>query len=375
MRTRSVRFGVITVVAALALVTAACGSTNKSGGGESSSTTAAKLTGTLKGSGATFPNSFYQQAIQVFQKGQPGLTLTYDAKGSGGGQTDLQGNLVQWAGSDDPVKSEDLPKFKGEFLYFPTVAAPITVSYNLSGVSKLQLSGETTAKIFTRAVKTWNDPAIAADNPGVTLPSTAITVVHRSDSSGTTANFTKFLASAAPSVWTTGSSKTPAWATDTTGAEKNSGVANAVKQTAGAIGYVDFADAKAAGLAFAAVKNKNGEYVAPSLDAASKAVEGASVQSNLLYDPINSAAAGAYPITAPTWVLVYKSQPDANTVANLKGWLTFLLGPGQSGAESVNFAALPSSLALKAVAQLDQISVGGGSASTTTAGSTTTAMK
>lgn len=313
----------------------------------------------LKGSGATFPNNFYQAAIQVYQADRPDITITYDAKGSGAGQTDLQGNLVQWAGSDDPVDDEDLPKFRGEFLYFPTVAAPITVAYNVAGLPKLALSPETLAKLFTRAVTAWNDPAIAADNPGVALPSTKVTVVHRSDSSGTTANFTEFLARAAPAVWTGGSSKAPSWAAGTVGAEANAGVANAVKQADGAIGYVDYAAAVASKLAFAAIENRSGEYVAPSLEAAQKAVAGATPQPNLLYDPIDSSAAGAYPIVAPTWVLVYRHQPDQQTVDDLKGWLTFLLSEGQRAASTVDFAALPPALAQQAIDQLDRITVGG----------------
>src|SRR4029453_9808276 len=146
-------------------------------------------------------------------------------------------------------------------LYVPTVAAPITVSFNLAGVDKLQLSPETVAKIFSRTVKTWNDAAIAQDNPGVTLPATAITVAHRSDGSGTTSNFTKYLAAAAPHDWKLRRGDTGQGAADPQGGAKNTGVAQIVKQAAGGIGYVDFADAKASGLKFAAIKNKEGKYL------------------------------------------------------------------------------------------------------------------
>lgn len=364
------RRGLTLLVAGVTLVAAACGSDGNSSGSPETTAATVTVSGTLKGSGASFPDKFYQAAIQAFAGEQPNLTITYEAKGSGGGQTDLQGQLVDFAGSDDPVKDEDLDKFAGPFLYFPTVSAPITVAYHLPGVSDLRLSAETVGSIFGGAITTWNDAAIAADNPGVTLPSTSITIVHRSDSSGTTANFTKFLAAAGGDDWTLGSGKTISWPNGATGAEKNSGVANAIKSAEGAIGYVDYADAKASGLSFAAIKNADGEFIEPSLAATSIALDGAKVEDNLLYDPINASTKGAYPIAAPTWILVYVEQPDQATADNLKAFLEFLLTTGQESAESVDFAPLPQSLAAKALAQLDEIVVAGaGAGATTTTGS------
>jgi len=356
------------VMMTFGLIATACGSDDTVDLGSGATSAEASLSGTLKGSGASFPDKFYQAAIQAFGQAQPNLTITYEAKGSGGGQTDLQGQLVDFAGSDDPVKDEDFDKFAGEFLYFPTVAAPITVAYNLPGVSELKLSGATLGGIFGGSITTWNDAAIAADNPGVTLPETKVTIVHRSDSSGTTANFTKFLAAAGGRGWTLGSGKTIAWPNGSTGAEKNSGVANAIKAASGAIGYVDFADAKASGLTFAAIQNKEGEFVEPSLEATSLALAGAAVESNLLYNPVNANGKGVYPIAAPTWILVYKQQPDQKAVDNLKGWLEFLLTTGQESAETVDFAPLPERLLTKARAQLDDIVVTGASSTTTTVG-------
>jgi phosphate transport system substrate-binding protein len=265
---------------------------------------------------------------------------------------------VQFAGTDSLVKDEDKAKFKGPFLYFPTVAAPITVSYNVTGIDKLQLSGETLAGIFATTIKTWNDPKIAADNPGVTLPATAITVVHRSDGSGTTNNFTKYLTKAGGAAWTLSSGDTVNWDPSTQGAEKNSGVAGAVKGANGAIGYVDLADAVNAGLKSASVKNKAGKYVEPKLPGASAALEGATVKDDLTYDPIDAAGDASYPITSPTWIIVYTSQPDQATADALKGWLGFILTDGQKTASSVGYAALPCSLQTKAVAQLSSIKVG-----------------
>jgi phosphate transport system substrate-binding protein len=167
---------------------------------------------TLNGSGSTFQKPFNQAVIEAFTKANSGITVNYAGGGSGKGKTDLQTKTVDFAGTDSLVKEEDLSKYQGgTILYFPTVASPITVSYNLSGVDSLKLSPATLAKIFSGKVTKWNDPAIAADNSGVTLPDTAITVVHRADASGTTSNFTKYLTAAGGSDWTLGSGDTVQW--------------------------------------------------------------------------------------------------------------------------------------------------------------------
>src|SRR6266542_2519986 len=185
---------------------AACGDDKKdsSSGSSKGSTNETSLAATtLNASGATFPMPFYEQVIAKFAEKHSGVTINYGGGGSGKGRTDLQTGVVDWAGSDGLVKAEDVAKYKGPFLYFPTVAAPITVSYHVEGLDSLQLSPDTIAKIFQRQIKTGNDKAIATDNPGAKLPSTAITVAHRSDGSGTTENFTKFLKAAATAgMWT-----------------------------------------------------------------------------------------------------------------------------------------------------------------------------
>jgi len=359
----------LAIVTSLGLVGAACSKsadTTSTGSGGTTAGSAAPgpkvsetLSGTLNGSGATFPAPFYEESINGMKDAAPKLTINYGGGGSGKGKQELQDQVVQWAGTDSLVKEEDKAKFKGgAFLYFPTVAAPITVSYNVKGLDKLQLSGPTLGKIFGGKVTTWNDPAIAGDNPGTTLPSTPIKVVHRSDGSGTTNNFTKFLKSAGGSDWTLDSGDTVNWPADQTGANGNAGVAQAVKNTDGAVGYVDFSDAKASSLTFASIKNKDGQFVAPSLEGASAALATAEVKDDLTYSPINTAGAKTYPITASTYVIVYQKQPDATQGANIKGWLTYLLTTGQGEAASVDFAKLPDSLQAKAIAQLDKIQVG-----------------
>ena len=236
---------------------------------------AKKLSATLNGSGSTFQLAYDQAAIQAFTAKNSGVTINYAGGGSGKGRQDFSDQVVDFAGTDAAYPSADVAKVKGgEFFYIPTVVAPITVSYNLSGVKKLQLSASTIAKIFQLTITKWNDPAIAADNPKATLPSTNITVARRSDSSGTTNNFTMFLTKAAPSDWKLGASSTINWPSGTQGGNGNAGVAQIVKSTDGAIGYVDFSDAKATGLTFAAVKNQSLKFVAPSLKSAALAASG-----------------------------------------------------------------------------------------------------
>jgi phosphate transport system substrate-binding protein len=368
-----VRKGVLTalaLVAALGLTAAACGgddgdsssSTTAAAGSASgagqATTTQAQVTATLASSGATFPKAFYEESIASFKKVQPGITQAYGAGGSGKGRQDLADQLVDWAGSDAPVPDADLPKFKGgKVLYFPTVSAPITVSYNLSGVDKLQLSADTIAKIFQRQIRTWNDAAIAADNPGVKLPATNITVAHRSDGSGTTQNFTGFLVAAAPTTWTLKTGSTVEWPADTQAANGNAGVASIVKGTDGAIGYVDLSDAKATGLKFASVKNQAGKYVAPTIEGTEAALSTAQVQPNLIYNPIWAPGDASYPISAPTWILVYQTQTDKNKGAALKAWLGYVLGDAQDTANDLDFANLPDNILDPALAQIDQIVV------------------
>jgi phosphate transport system substrate-binding protein len=345
-------FSRLLLVGAALVVLASCGGDDN--GGTSSGTTASGLSGTLKASGASFPDAYYQEVISAYKEKAPDVTVNYNSVGSGTGKKEFGQGLTDFAGSDSTVKDSDgVPA--GSFLYVPTVAAPITVSYNLSGVDKLQLSPDTLAKIFQTDIKKWNHQAIAADNPGVTLPDKNITIAHRSDGSGTTNNFTKYLAAAAPSTWKLGSGDTVAWPAGTQGGEKNTGVAQIIQQSDGGIGYVDFSDALETKLALASIKNKDGQFVAPSLEGASAAVDGAEVKDDLTYNPLNAAGASSYPITAPTYLLVKTKYDDANKANLVKGFVNYVLTDGQTIAKDVNFAALPSSLQQKALAQLNKV--------------------
>jgi phosphate transport system substrate-binding protein len=364
-------FGALAVVCGVAVIAAACGddsgsqtgnttqAPSQSGGNGATTTSGAPVKGTIAGSGATFPKPFYDEMIIDFQDANPGATVTYAGGGSGKGRTDLQEQLVDFAGSDGVVNPADVPKYKGgAFLYFPTVTAPITVSYNLSGVDDLKLTPEVIAKIFQRQITSWDDPAIKADNPNAKL-SGNIVVAHRSDGSGTTENFTKFLnKSVGPNggnIWTLGSGSTVEWPADTQAGNGNGGVAQIIKDTPGAVGYVDLSDAKATSLSFAQVKNKAGTFLEPTLEGASAAAQGATINADLTYDPLWADGADAYPIAAPTWILVYQNQSDKTKAETTKAFLRFILTDGQDMANDLDYAQLPEALQQKAIAQLDQI--------------------
>jgi phosphate transport system substrate-binding protein len=336
-------------LAAVTLIGAGCGSSGNGSSGGSS------LSGTVNGSGSTFQLPFQQQAIQDFKTIQSGITVNYGGGGSGKGRTDLASGVVNYAGSDAPVPPAEQSGFNGKtVLYFPVVIAPITISYNLPGVSTLKLTGKDIAEIFQANITTWNNPAIAADNPGVKLPSTPIVIARRSDSSGTTENFTAYLTKSAGTTWKLGSSSTVSWPATSRGGNGNGGVASIVKSTTGAIGYVDYPDAKAAALTFAQVQNSSGKFVAPSQSSASAAAASVPIASNLTFSAINAPAADAYPITYQSWVLVIQSQ-SANMAKLLRSYVGYLVGSGQKLLPALGYTPLPSNLQSKAQAQVSKI--------------------
>jgi phosphate transport system substrate-binding protein len=343
-------------LAAVALAAACSSGGSSSSGNGSSGGGSAKLSGTLNASGSTFQTTFQQAAIQAFKSVQPGITVNYGGGGSGKGRTDLASGVVNFAGSDSPIPAKEASNFKGKtILYFPVVIGPITLSYNLSGVKNLKLDAPTIAKIFQGEIKTWNDPAITALNPGVSLPGTAITIARRSDSSGTTQNFSEFLVKSAPGVWKLGSSSTINWPASSRGGNGNGGVDSIIKSTPGAIGYVDYADAKASNLVYASVKNQAGVYVAPSPSSASAAASHDQVASDLTFSSVWQPGASSYPITYQSWDLVNAAQSSSSTAANLKAYLGYLLGDGQKLLPELNYAPLPANIDSMAKAQLSKI--------------------
>ena len=376
IKVRTSRFGTVVAVLTAALAIAACGSSSSSsssksggsGGASSSSSSASSgAPATLNGAGSTLAAPIYQQWGSTLKN--QGLTVNYNPVGSGAGVADLQSATVQFAGSDPGLKPTDTAKMKGPALQFPVAFGAVTVSYNLPGVkSGLKLDGATIADIYLGKIKSWNDPAIAKLNPGMKLPSTSITVVHRSDSSGTTKAFTTFLEDYSP-TWKSqvGADKDVKWPTGT-GAAKNAGVAAAVKQTSGAIGYVEQAYALVNNFTYAAVKNSHGQYILPTIANTSAAATGLTVPKDLGISTINQGGPAAYPIVSQTFLDVYKDPcksggASSSTASGLKRFLTYAVGPGQqtlgSGGNKLPYAPLPSGLVAKDMTQLGTMTCNG----------------
>ena len=318
----------------------------------------ASISGDIKGSGASFPDAFYQEAIGGLGDVAPGLTVTYEAVGSSSGREAFAQNLNDFAGTDSLVKDGEGIE-ADDFFYIPTTAASVAVVYNLPSVDELNLDGDTIAKIFQRDITTWNDPAIAATNEGVDLPDTSITVARRSDGSGTTKNFTTYLETAAPDTWTLGSDDTVEWPADTEGGQQNPGVAGIVTGTEGAIGYIDFGNAVELDLQMANVANQEGNFVAPSVEATQAALDSADLADDLSYNPLYGPGADAYPITAPTYIMVRTAYSDAAIGEAVVEFVRWLITDGaDTYAAEVGYAPIPESFRTKAFEKLDAVEIG-----------------
>jgi phosphate transport system substrate-binding protein len=366
---RSNRWLAAGAAAVLALGVAACGSNDESpsGGasGDSSSSSGAKQGGTINGAGATFPAPVYTEWAARF-KDSTGTTVNYQAVGSGGGIAQFTAGTVDFGATDAAMKPEEeaAAKKKGDPVHIPTVLGAVTISYKVSGVDKgLKLDGATIANIFLGKIKKWNDPAIAKVSGNTNLPDKDITVCHRSDESGTTKNFTQFLADYSKQ-WESGPGvdKTVKWPVGT-GAKGNDGVAGCVKQTDGAVGYVEQAYALQNDFTTAAVKNKEGQFVEPSLEATSAAGVGAQVPDDLKFSTINAPGAKTYPISAVTFLLVWQDQCKVGikpaTAKLIKSWLDYALGGGQEVAPDLEYAPLPDPIKQKAQAKVDALQCNG----------------
>jgi phosphate transport system substrate-binding protein len=320
----------------------------------------------LSGAGSTFVAPMMSVWTKAYATANS-VQVAYQSVGSGAGIAQLQANTVDFGDSDAYMKDSDIAKGKGPVVQIPLVQAPVVVVYNLPGVaSGLKFDGQTIGKIFSGGITVWNDPAITALNPGITLPSTPIAVAHRSDGSGTTAIFTDFLTQTSP-AWvtalggsTTSVGKTVAWPVGI-GGKGNDGVSAVVSQTAGGIGYVELDYAIAQHQTYADVKNKAGVFVQPCEQTAAAATVGiTSYPSDLRVDIVNqSSNAQAYPITGLTWALVYQNQTKAATAAALVNFFSWVLTKGQDLTGSVNYTPLGPTLQALCIAQLKKITVNG----------------
>jgi phosphate transport system substrate-binding protein len=348
---------VVVACSSLALGVAACGSDNSSS--SSTDSGSAQKGGTISGAGATFPAPVYSEWAARFKEKQS-TTVNYQPIGSGGGIAQFTAGTVDFGATDSAMKDEEITaaKAKGDPVHVPTVLGAVTISYNVSGVEKgLKLDGATAADIFLGKITSWDDKAIAGMNSAAKLPATKISVCHRSDESGTTKNFTSFLA-AYSKAWESGPGvdKSVKWPTGT-GAKGNDGVAACVKQTDGAVGYVEQAYALQNNFTTAAVKNKEGNFVEPSLDATSAAGAAAKPPEDLRFSTIDAPGPDTYPIAAVTFLLVYqdpcKAGLDATKAGLLKDWLDYALGDGQAVAPELQYAPLPDSIKAMAQAKVD----------------------
>ncbi|MCU1591789.1 MAG: Phosphate-binding protein PstS [Frankiales bacterium] len=354
------------LAAAGTLALSACG-TDSQGGTASGPTSAASAssstacaTGELKGAGSTFQKNIVAQWIKDFGAACSGANLDYQGVGSGAGIKQFGSKTIDFAGSDSVMKPDEQAaadkRCGGPAVHLPITAGGIALAYKLTGVSDLQLSPKTLAGIFQGTIKKWDDAAIKADNPSASLPSTGITAVHRSDSSGTTSVFSKFLNATAAPDWKLGEGKELKWPASVQGAAKSDGVTQAVSGSDGAITYVEASFATSGGLGVAKIKNGAGEYTALTADTVSKALEGASVPDSgndlqVKYDFANTTA-GAYPITAISYEIVCSKGNDAAKLALLKAFLTYDATTGQAAATGLGFAPLPQSIATKVTAAI-----------------------
>ena len=329
-----------------------------SGCGSQGGSTAVKE---LSGAGATFPYPLYSKMFDTYN-GVTGVRVNYNSIGSGGGIKALTDKTVDFGASDAFLTDQEVAAMGAPVLHIPTCVGAVVLSYNLDGNPALKLDGTVTANIFLGKVTKWNDPSIVALNPGVSLPSLTITVVHRSDGSGTTSIFTSYLAAVSPS-WksTVGAGKSVSWPTGV-GGKGNDGVAGMISQAKGSLGYIELVYAEQSKMPFASLRNASGVFVTPSL-ASSAAAAAVTLPDDLRVVIVNSPGKDAYPISAFTWILVYKEQKYANrTLAQaqaLKKLLTWMLTDGQAANEALSYAKLPAPAVTKALALVDSMTYDG----------------
>jgi len=372
--TRFARAAGVTAVAAMAL--AACGSnpsssstaTTAAGSSSTPSASGACPSGTLNAEGSTAQKNAIEQAISDYQDLCKGVTINYNATGSGAGIKQFNGGQVDFAGSDSALKSvavdgvveADAAKTRcmgNDAWNLPMAVGPIAIVFNVDGVSKLTLTPEVAAKIFSGAVTTWNDPAIAKLNSGVTLPSTKINVFYRSDDSGTTENFTKYLAGAGNGAWTKPPAK--AWAGIGSGKNASAGVVQGVQQTKDSITYVEWSYARDAKLPIASIDNGGGpiELTAASAGKAIAAAKPAGTGNDLkLSLDYTTKAAGTYPIVLVTYEVVCSKGLDAQKTALEKGFLSYYASADtQAGLTDLGYAPLPEEVRTKVAAAVEAI--------------------
>jgi phosphate transport system substrate-binding protein len=321
-------------------------------------TTAARADLTIDGAGATFPYPIYSKWFSEYNKLHPDVKINYQSIGSGGGIRQLTNETVFFGASDGPMTQEQLSAAPGKVLHFPTVLGAVVPVYNLPGVdTEVKFSGPLLADIILGKVSKWNDPAIAAENPGVTFPSMDITVAHRADGSGTTYIFVDFLSKASEEFKkTVGVATSVNWPTGI-GGKGNEGVASLVKQTPGALGYVELIYALQNHIAYGSMKNSSGEYVKASLDSVKAAAAAAAGQmpADFRVSITNAPGKGVYPIASFTWLLLYEKPKDRDKGRAMVDFMKWALGEGQKYCADLGYAPLPDGVVKLEMPALEKI--------------------
>ena len=353
-------------VLALSATLAACGGgegTDSAGGDTPGATDVAANTKldlgedtTLNGAGASFPALLYQRWFKDINAKYPNLKVNYQSVGSGAGVRQFLKGTVDFGASDVAMQDEESAHVVRGVVFLPMTGCSVVFAYNLDGVNELKLSREVYADILLGKITNWNDAKIAAINPGVNLPDQNITVVHRSDGSGTTAVLTQHLSDVSPE-WKNGpgSGKTIQWPTGI-GAPKNDGVTARINQTPGSIGYVEYGFAKKGGLNIATLENKAGKYVAPSDDSASIALGAIELPENLRAFVTDPDGDESYPIVTYTWILAYKKYDNPATAKAVEAMIEYGLNEGQKVAPELGYVPLPANVVERVAAAADDIS-------------------
>jgi phosphate transport system substrate-binding protein len=317
----------------------------------------------LQGSGASFPAPLYMRWFQDYSKQTPGVTVDYQAKGSGAGIKDLINETVDFAASDAAMTEEEIAQVKRGVVMLPMTAGKIVLAFNLpDGPKELKLSREAYAGIFSGKIAKWDDPVIAKCNEGVKLPSLDITVIVRSDSSGTTYVLSSHLSAISP-TWkeSFGIEKSINWPSDPRFVKgpKNDGVTALIKQTPGAIGYIEYGFAKQTGLPVASLENQSGKYVAPTAESGLAALASAtSMPENLVLWLPDPQGDGSYPIVSYTWLLCYKDSADPAKATALKELVRYCMAEGQKSSESLGYIPLPDHVKERVLQALETATAG-----------------
>ncbi len=318
----------------------------------------------LNGAGATFPNLIYQQWIIDYNRRVEGVQLNYQSIGSGGGVRQFSDGTVDFGASDAPMSDEEIAAVNGNVIHIPTVLGGVVPTYNLPGVTEpIRFTPAALTDIFLGKITNWNDFRIASANPGVTLPDQNLVVVHRSDGSGTTYIWTEYLSRVSPE-WATsvGTGKSVNWPAGL-GGRGNEGVTATVRQTEGAIGYVELGYALLNNLPFGHVQNRSGQFIAPTIESVTAAAAGAmelmGPDTDFRVSLTDPPGEDAYPIASFTWLLIRQEYDDPAEAKALLDFIWWAVTQGQSEASALGYAPIPEQLAPWIADRLETVTANG----------------